>query len=488
MATNRWKQLSIALIMVLLVISLLSIYFINSMDDKLNGLNEKYSHLQTEYNSLRDQLGQTYFPSNPIYRQAGYPQITYSGGLQYSPSLPNYTVYIRTLQAPGVYFKLGTLRAPVINFSTAIKLATFTTNLEPTKYNLVLAYFGPGFIVNETLYDHHPQWSFYFARVYENFWLFGSYAAGISVCSVVISVDAFNGTVRSDGLTGNDPYLPTSGEHFELKVNATEALQTVRMNVLQDVPKTLTTNGTVRMIEPRIILLGPGSNGAFENPLDVSLSGKKRLCWIIELYSPVPEYGYFGTFAVDAETGKLVAGYAEAGYPSLQYYTINGAVIDSSAHNVTVSDHSFPVDGRIVGISGTVTLIVPDVIVISPGVHGSIGLNITSDHPQNVNVNLTVVNPLPDVQSSEVNSNPPGVSIEFAEQQTSVPANGSSQVTLLISAQDGAPQGTYLMEANFSYIYPSWNQPARGNLLFLLTVWNGEGSWPPPPIIGKVSS
>jgi hypothetical protein len=212
------------------------------------------------------------------------------------------------------------------------------------------------------------------------------------------------------------------------------------------------------------------------------------LCWIIELYSPVPEYGYFGTFAVDAETGKLVAGYAEAGLPPHHYYTVNGAIINSSAHNVTVSDHSFPVDGRIIGISRTVPLIVPDVIVIRPGVNGSIGLNITSDHPQDVNVNLTVVNPLLDVQSLEVNSNPPGVSIRFAKQQVSVSANGSSQVTLLISAQDGVPQRTYLMEANFSYIYPSWNQPARGNLLFLLTVWNGEGPWQPPPIIGKVSS
>ena len=487
MATNRWKHLSIALIIALLVVSLLSIYFINSMNDELNGLKEKYSHLQTEYNSLRDQLGQTYFPSNPIYRQAGYPEIAYDGWLQYSPSLPNYTVYIRTLQAPGVYFKLGTLRVPVINFSIAIRLATSTANLDLARYNLVLAYFGPGFIVNETLYDH-PTWSFYFARVYENFWLYGSYAAGSSVCSAVISVDAFNGTVRSDGLIENDPYLPTLGEHFELKVNATEALQTVRVSDLKDVPKTLTANGTVRMIEPRIILLGPGSNGAFENPLDASLSGKKRLCWIIELYSPVPEYGYFGTFAVDAETGKLVAGYTQTGYPSLQYYTVNGAVIDSSAHNVTVSEQSFPVDGRIVGISGTVLLIVPDVIVIRPGASGSIELNITSDHPQDVNVNLTVVNPLPDVQSLEVNSNPPEVSIRFAKQQTSVSANGSSQVTLLISAQDDAPQRTYLMEANFSYIYPSWNWPARGNLLFLLTVWNGEGPWPPPPIIGKVSS
>jgi hypothetical protein len=487
MATNRWKHLLIVLIIALLVVSLLSIYFINSMSDELNGLKEKYSHLQTEYNSLRDQLGQTYFPSNPIYRQAGYPEIAYNGWLQYSPSLPNYTVYLRTLQAPGVSFKLGTLRVPVINFSAAIRLATFTANLDPTRYNLVLAYFGLGFIVNETLYDH-PQWSFYFARVYENFWLYGSYAAGSSVCSAVISVDAFNGTVRSDGLTGNDPYLPTSGEHFEFKVNATEALQTVRMSDLKDVPKTLTANGTVRMIEPRIILLGPGSNGAFENPLDTSLSGKKRLCWIIELYSPFPEYGYFGTFAVDVETGKLVTENAEAGLPHLQYYTVNGAVIDSSAHNVTVSEQSLPIDGRIVGRSGTVPLIVPDVIVIRPGVHGSIGLNITSDHPQDVNVNLTMVNPLPDAQNLDTNSNPPGVSIRFAEQQVLVPGTGSSQVTLLFSAQNSAPQGTYLLKANFSYIYPSWNQPARGNLLFLLTVWNGEGQWPPPPIIGKVSS
>ena len=488
MATDRWKHISIALAIALLAASISSIYIINFMNSELNRVKEEYGRLQTEYSSLRDQLCQAYFPSNLVYRQAGYPKIAYSSGIQYSPSLPNYTVFIRTLQAPGIYFKLGTLQAPVIDLNTAIRLATSTANLDPSRYNLVSADFEPGAVINQTLYDR-PQWSLYFARVYGGFWLYGPYAAGNSVCSLVVSVDALNGTVKSTGLEEDDPHLPTSGEHFELKVDAAEALQAVRVSDLKGVPKTLTENGTVKILEPRIILLGPGSRSLFfEDPLDTSLSGKRRLCWIIGLYSPVPEYGYFGIFAVDAETGVLISGYAQAYLPQLHYYTVDCAIVSSSTHNITVSNQTLPVDGGMVGRNGAVKLAVPEVVVVRPGASGSITLKITSNHPQDVNVNLTLVNPLPAIQNLDIGGSQPRLSIRFERHQVSVPGNGSSEATLLISTLDNTPQKTYLVEVDFSYIYPSWNQPARGSFLFLLTVWDGEGSWPPPPIMREASS
>jgi hypothetical protein len=136
-------------------------------------------------------------------------------------------------------------------------------------------------------------------------------------------------------------------------------------------------------------------------------------------------------------------------------------------------------------MEGKLPLIVPNVVVVRPGASGSIGLNITSNHSQDVIVNLTMANPLPGLQSLGSDSSPEGVSMQFMRPQMVVQANGTSQATLLISAQNDVLQRTYLLEVDLEYMYPQWNQPSKQSFVFLLTIWNGKGSIPPLPIIGN---
>ncbi len=487
MATNHWKYLSIALAIVLVASSLLSIQIVGSLDEqldsmggKLNRIDSEYDDLKAKYDMLKDYFGLDYYTSNLVYLQLGFPKIT-SGGLPYSPSLPNYTVYISGSNIPN--FKLGTIPVPVINLKDALKIATSPANLDPTEYCLISADFSDGTVLNNTL-EWSPSWSFYFARTYQDFWLYGF---GLDYSSGAITVNAFNGSImRIYGFGENDMYLPTSGENFELKVNMTQALKIVRKSSLNGVPRELTEDGKMQMAEPRIVLFGPDSRyGYLESPLDPLLSGKKKLCWIIQLHSPVPGYGYSGTFAVDAETGEIVVGYAQASYPSLNYPFLSGAIDGSSVCNLKVLQLNFSIDGKIIGMEGKLPLIVPNVVVVRPGASGSIGLNITSNHSQDVIVNLTMANPLPGLQSLGSDSSPEGVSMQFMRQQMVVQANGTSQATLLISVQNDVLQRTYLLEVDLEYMYPQWNQPSKQSFVFLLTIWDGKGYIPPLPIIGN---
>ena len=422
-----------------------------------------------------------FYPSNPVYLQLGYPKITDGEGHPYSPRFANYTVSIGTSVNR---FMLGTLVSPVLNYTSALKIAASAANVDPTKYSLMEGYISSGGILNETLY-WRPSWSFTFARTYQDFWLWG-----FGSDSGTVTVDALNGTIIwIGGFMEDDSNLPKPDDHFELKVSMTEALNIVRSSNLTGVPRELTENGTVSMIEPRITFLGPDSKfGYLQNPLDPSLSGEKRLCWLIQLSSLHPGYGYQGMVVVDAENGRIVADYAEQNLPSNYYPFLSGAIDGLSAYNLSVLQLSFPMDGRVVGREGKLPLIVPNVVVVRPGVSGSIELNITSNHRQDVVTNLTMANPLPSSQNLSSDSSPEGVSLQFIRKQILVPSNGWSEATLLITAQNNAPQRTYLLEVDLDYMYPLDNQPSKQSFVFLLTVWDGIQQLPPLPIIGKGSS
>ena len=269
MITNHWKYLSIALVIVLVASSLLSIQIVSTLDKQLdsmkgelNRIEGEYDGLKAKYDMLKDYFGLDYYTSNLVYLQLGFPKITYSG-LPYSPSLPNYTVYIRSTVPD---FKLGTIPVPVINMKDALKIATSAANLDPSEYCLISAGFSEGAVLNNTL-EWSPGWSFYFARTYQDFWLYGF---GPDYSSGEVTVNAFNGSiVRIYGFGENDVYLPTSGENFELKVNMTQALNIVRKSSLNGVPRELTEDGAIQMVEPRIVLFGPDSRyGYLESPLD----------------------------------------------------------------------------------------------------------------------------------------------------------------------------------------------------------------------------
>jgi hypothetical protein len=402
-----------------------------------------------------------------VYANLGYPKVTYSDYFSYLPSKPNFTMEYHGLD-------FGLENASVIGLNQAVGLAIAGLNLT-VPLQLGYATFYPGTIVNSTL-AIHPMWYLFLAAGYDGFWAWGSYGNG--AFSAEANVDALNGTIRATNIGVDLSNLPTSG-HYELDVNSSRALATLRAEgaTIKGVPPALTENGTVSFIEPRIVLLGPTSNNvAFQNPLDSSLSGQKRLCWVIQLYSPT----YQGTFAVDAETGKLVSGFAQNLAPNTLVETVSGSLDYSSARNLTVSQEVFQVNGSIIGRSGMVPVVVPNVLIIKPGSSSKTDLNFTSSFPdRSMNMSLqSFSNPLPGLQDLSAEGLPAGVSAQFLTPSVVVPPNGTGAAAISITADENAPPGTYLMELN-----AAWSSPAgaQSGVIFLLTVWNGAGQWPPPP-------
>ena len=417
--------------------------------------------------------GQAYPNVSPVYAALGYPKVTYSDYFNYAPSKSNFTMEYHGLD-------FGVENASVIGLNQAVGLAIDGLNLT-VPLQLGYATFYPGTIVNGTL-AIHPEWYLFLAAVYDGFWTYGGFGNG--GFAIERDIDALNGTDPSVNVnSGIDlSSLPTSG-HYELDVNSSSALATLRAGgaAINGVPAALTENGTVSFIEPRIVLLGPTSNNAaFQNPLDSSLSGQKRLCWVIQLYSPAPGAGYQGTFAVDAETGKLVSGFAQNLFPNTQIETVSGSLDYSTASNFTVSQEVFHVNGSIIGRSGTVPVVAPNVLIIKPGSSANVDLNFTSSFPdRSMNMSLqSFSNPLAGLQDLSADGLPAGVSAQFLTPSVVVPPNGTGIAAISISAAENAPSGTYLMKLN-----AAWSSPAGGQsgVIFLLTVWNGAGQWPPPP-------
>jgi hypothetical protein len=419
--------------------------------------------------------GQAYLNVPRLYSDLGYPEVRYTDYTPYLPSRANFTLEYQT---SNTNFQVGSVGGDAISLTNAMGLAAQKVGLNPSNYSLAYAAFYPGTIVNSTL-TIHPEWYLFFARAYDGFWLFGSYGNG--AFSVEADVDALNGTIRDSNVGLDLSNLPASGS-YQLNVNSSRALESVRASSLSGVPSTLTKNGTVTSMEPRIVLLGPSSNNAaFQNPLNASLSGEKMLCWVIQLYSP--QNGYQGTFAVDAQTGELVSGWAEALYPTMHIESVTGSLDHTSASGLAVSQEAFQINGSIVGVSGSLPATVPNVLVAKPGSTGSIGLNFSSTLTEEVNATFSFANPLLGIESLSSNGVPQGVSFQFETQSLAVPGNGRASTQLMISVAKNAPPGTYLVEVDAILHNPDGTEWGTSGVLFFLSVWDGAGQWPPPPVV-----
>jgi hypothetical protein len=408
------------------------------------------------------------------YSGLGYPRLTYSVSSPYLPSKPNYTMEYQTTS---VTFQVGSVGGDVIDLNQAVGIAAAEAGLDPTNYSLAQADFDPGIIVNSTL-SLHPEWVLSFARVYDSYWLWGGVGSG--AVSVQVDVDALNGTASSS--TSLPKVLPLG--QFKLNVNAGAALGTVRNSSLPGVPEELSANGSVIFVSPRIVLFGPSSvSAAFMNPIDPSFDGQYELCWVVDLSSPTPQNGYQGTFAVDAETGALISSWAEALPPTTQVGNVTASLDYLSARNLTLSKEAFQIDGGIIGSSGSLPVTVPDVVVVSQNSTASIGLNFSSTLPEDVTDTLSFANPLPGIESLSQDGMPPRVSLLLEPQSSAVPGGQTSSAQLLISAGKGAPSGTYLVEVDVK-LYDQHGAPqGASEILFFLSIWDGAGHWPPPPII-----
>lgn len=433
--------------------------------------------------------GQPYMNEPAAYANLGYPKITYSNNSPYLPGKPNYTLeyQIKVSNSQVTSFQIGSVGGDVLSLDQAVGIAARSARLAPANFSLTEAYFSPGMIINNTLVIH-PQWELFFARDFHGYWPFG--CVGNGAFSVEVNLDAFDGSIYPSGQIPpgctfpiSNSVLPTSAQ-LELNVNSSTALRAIRDSNLTDVPRELETNGVVTFMQPRLVFFGPNSNNeAFMNPINASLSGHYSLCWVIELYSPTPKYGYQGTFAVNARTGELVSGWAQAFFPSMSYQYVGfSSTMYSSAHNLIVSTQTFGIDGGIVGVSGHVPVTVPNVVIARPGSIGTIGLNFSSTINSAAKVNLSFVDPFPSFESLASNGLPTGVTIVPSSSSIVIPSNGQAPVELTISVDQSASAGTYLIGLKIAIIASNWGQPNEGvDVIFVLSVWNGEGQWPAPP-------
>jgi hypothetical protein len=467
---ERWGYVILVVIILLGVVAVA----ISSSTTTSSGTSSRTGSTTSSYSTgSQSSKGQAYPNVSAVYANLGYPKVTYADYFTYLPSKSNFTMEYHGLD-------FGLENASVIGLNQAVALAIGGLNLT-VPLQLGYATFYPGTIVNGTL-AIHPRWYLFLAATYDGFWTYGSFGDG--AFAIERDIDALNGTDPSVNVnSGIDLSSYPSSGHYELDVNSSRALATLRAEgtTIKGVPAALTENGTVLFIEPRIVLLGPTSNNAaFQNPLDSSLSGQKRLCWVIQLYSPTPGAGYQGTFAVDAETGRLVSGFAQNLFPNTLIETVSGSLDYSSARNLTISQEVFHVNGSIIGRSGMVPVVVPNVLIIKPGSSSKIDLNFTSSFPdRSMNLSLqSFSNPLPSLQDLSADGLPAGVSAKFLTPSVVLPPNWTAVAAISISADKNAPSGTYLMKLN-----AAWSSPAEGQsgVIFLLTVWNGAGQWPPPP-------
>lgn len=408
---------------------------------------------------------QPYFNASGAYASLGYPKVTYDNyTTPYAPNEPNFILLYNTENVGD--FQVGAVEASAVSLTEAVNSAAEYAKLDPSNFTLGEAVFDPGTAFNSTMISY-PEWAIYFAQIHDGYWIYGD--QGPYMLSVEVDVDALNGTAL--GMQGYKQNVASSGQ-YDLGVNASAALATVRSSDLSGVPAALTKNGTVTFMEPAVAIAG--------NYPPLPRSG---LLWVVTLQLG-ETYGVLeGTFFVDAGTGALITGSAGQGLALPPEGVYSGSVAFSTADGLAISQQAFEANGSIIGRSGLVTVAVQNVLVVKPGSAGTVELNYTPLYsPAPTNVTLSLANPLPGYQNFSVAGSPPGVSLEFSNPTLALGGKGSTLAMLQISVASNAPSGTYLVEveatpthSGFSGGRPIW---------FLLSIWSGVGEWPPPPVVG----
>jgi hypothetical protein len=405
-----------------------------------------------------------------IYSKLGYPILTYDGDSQYSPSKPNFTLGYQSNPA----FSVGWVEIPAINITQAVHLAEDHAGLSKADYSLVDADFDPGTIVNNTMRSP-AVWNLGFARVYDGYWLYGS--ADDNGATNLVSVDAISGSIlKSSSSPGADLTLG----NYTFRVSASRALASVRGLDLLNLPAGLTKNGNVTSVDPRIVKLGLSPHTFY---LYAPANGQYRPCWRISLsyetsYDPL--YPWQTVFYIDGQSGGLLAASSENVFQPGSRTFVSTSFVSSSAQNLTVSQETFQMNTSIAGFPHSVTVEVPNVVVVRPGLIGSIPINFSYNGPAYVVASLDFYILPTDSRNPPPVGLPPGGTISFSDNAVAVNATTSTTRTIFFAVEGDARPGTYLVIV--SPVHADAGLFAQ--LPFLLTIWNGTGEWPPPPSVG----
>ncbi len=287
--TRRYAMLAIGAAVVILVLAtpqLLGIFGPTRQGPSV-GPTSTSSRLSFENSTI-----EAFVKVPALYASLGYPSVDYAG----FPA-SNYS----SMECAGF------TPPPTIALERAVSLAVSQLGLDPANYSLAAARFDPG-AVTSCSHVVDPRWSLGFARTFAGFWIYGPFGPG-GPQPLALIIDAVNGSFLSHSQDFSS--LPISGS-YELKVGSSSAVAAVRASGINvTVPGRafqLAKLGNATSEQPRITLLGPTApNAPFDAPLNASLSGQKRLCWIITLTGSDESYTYTGTFAVDAADGELMA-------------------------------------------------------------------------------------------------------------------------------------------------------------------------------------
>jgi len=474
--TRRVKLAAFVLMVIFVVAAVAAISFYLPKSPRGHGTTTISGSTVTSssYISSNSLSGLPYFNASIVYASLGFPTISYSlvgTDIPYVSSEPNFTLQVKMGTDDYDPGYANILLAPVMGLKEAVTLAADYAKLDPVNYTLAQAVFYPG-LASSTGLVSDPEWHLFFAQTYAGYWIFDFDAGG---WPIEADVDALNGTVVLKGAVMAN--LPAPG-HYVLNVSSSTALETVRAINLTDTPA-LTKNGTVTFMAPLVAFPGLSPNSQWLNA-----SGESRLVWIIGLDHETLCCSQGGSFAVDAETGAFLGDSTLVGIGIVSAGYVNASFVFSTARNMTVSQQTYPLDGSVVGTSGSVLAAFPNVLTVRPGSTASILLNVSAGEMQNPpSVSFSFSNPFPDaVQNISSSGAPPGVSFQFSNPNLVLQTGRSANTTLLISVDEDAPSGTYFIE--LEPLQSPVSQLVGGNVIdVFLTVWNGVGQWPPPPLV-----
>jgi len=442
-------------------------------------------HTPEEATGLLDCTAQekAFLNEGATYSRLGYPEIAGDGDNPINAQSPAYVYFV---QFPNEFedVSLGTVGVPMIGACQALGEAISLLGIDSSNYALARVVINDG-EVNTANYVSDPSWYFYFAQIYQGYWLDAKTATGFSASA---AVDAVTG--HAEPSMGNLA-LPSAPQNLTVNVNSTEALQLVRHAAMNEGPA-IVANGTLGSMDLRIATMYTVEGGAYATIQPVNAStpaGQLRLLWIITTNAP----DYVGYFVVDAETGQVVEAEGESTQPcggspncGIAYSTPSGVIstpMYDQTRGLQVASESFEVNGSALGINGTYSVEVPHVVVMRPGSSGSIGLNLTGIEETCPPPSGNIIYDCPSsYQVAPRASTPPndtlpyGVSVSFSDPSVSVPVGGSVNDTLLISVPSNATQGTSII---FLQNPPSTDYAGY----IVLSVWNGQGQWPVLPML-----
>lgn len=422
------------------------------------------------------------------YSQLGYPQLRGDFDNPINALSPAYVYFV---QFPAGEATLGDVQAPMIGVCQALGEAISSLGINSSNYRLAQFVVDDGVVNTDSYGVSDPTWTFYFAQVYQGFWIDGTvneFSASAEVNSVKGSVDH----IALDNLS-----LPSTPGNFTMNFNSTQALEAVRHTTVMNEGPSLVANGTLDSIDLRLATVYTVKGGAYASIQPVNASstiGELRLLWIITTSAP----DYVGYFVVDAETGQVVEAEGESTQPcggspncGIVYETQSGvdsAPFYAQTSGLSLAPESFQINGSAVGLNGTYSVLVPDVITMRQGSSGIIGVNLTGISvecaPQQTSVSggaTTIVfggicAPFTYDVTPSTGALPPGVTASFSEQSVGVEMGASVSDSMQISVSPNAPQGTYVI-----FLDSPPYTAARGYIV--LSIWNGQGSWPVLPML-----